>query len=68
LFFNIVKQLFLAQSLASYEPSPHFSPGGGMAVLGSCLHRIRASMHIIAQGFGFTRDFLKERKPVRIAD
>ena len=32
-----------------------------MAVLGSCLHRIRASMHIIAQGFGFTRDFLKER-------
>ena len=32
-----------------------------MAVPGSCLHRIRASMHIIAQGFGFTRDFLKER-------
>jgi hypothetical protein len=32
-----------------------------MAVLGSCLHRIRASLHIIAQGFGFTRDFLKER-------
>jgi hypothetical protein len=32
-----------------------------MTVLGSCLHRIRASMHIIAQGFGFTRDFLKER-------
>ena len=28
-----------------------------MAVLGSCLHRIRASMHIIAPGFGFTRDF-----------
>ena len=27
------------------EVSPHFSPGGGM----------------IAQGFGFTRDFLKER-------
>ena len=41
--------------------SPHFSPGGGMTVLGSCLHRIRASMHIIAQGFGITRDFLKER-------
>jgi hypothetical protein len=41
--------------------SPHFSPGGGMAVPGSCLHRIRASMHIIAQGFGFTSDFLKER-------
>ncbi len=32
-----------------------------MAVPGSCLHRIRASLHIIAQGFGFTRDFLKER-------
>jgi len=32
-----------------------------MAVLGSCLHRIRASLHIIAQGFGFTMDFLKER-------
>ncbi len=32
-----------------------------MAVLGSCLHRIRASLRIIAQGFGFTRDFLKER-------
>ena len=39
-----------------------------MTVLGSCLHRIRASMHIIAQGFGFTGDFtpkghrgLKER-------
>ena len=32
-----------------------------MAVFGSCLHRIRASKHIIAQGFGFTRDFLKER-------
>jgi len=32
-----------------------------MTVLGSCLHRIRASLHIIAQGFGFTRDFLKER-------
>jgi hypothetical protein len=32
-----------------------------MAVLGSCLHRIRASLHIIAQDFGFTRDFLKER-------
>jgi len=32
-----------------------------MAVLGSCLHRIRASLHIIAQGFGFTRDFLKKR-------
>ena len=32
-----------------------------MAVLGSCLHRIRASLHIIAQGFGFTRDYLKER-------
>ena len=32
-----------------------------MAVLGSCLHRIRASLHIIAQSFGFTRDFLKER-------
>jgi len=32
-----------------------------MAVPGSCLPRIRASMHIIAQGFGFTRDFLKER-------
>jgi hypothetical protein len=31
-----------------------------MAVLGSCLHRIRASLHIIAQGFGFTRDFLKD--------
>ena len=41
--------------------SPQFSPGGGMAVPGSCLHRIRASLHIIAQGFGFTRDFLKER-------
>jgi hypothetical protein len=40
--------------------NPHFSPGGGMAVLGSCLHRIRASLHIIAQGFGFTRNFLKE--------
>ena len=32
-----------------------------MTVLGSCLHRIRASLHIIAQGFGFTRDYLKER-------
>jgi hypothetical protein len=39
-----------------------------MTVLGSCLHRIRASLHIIAQGFGFTGDFtpkghrgLKER-------
>jgi len=32
-----------------------------MTVLGSCLHLIRASLHIIAQGFGFTRDFLKER-------
>ena len=42
---------------ASLSTSPHFSPGGGMVVLGSCLHRIRASMHIIAQGFGFTRDF-----------
>ena len=31
-----------------------------MTVLGSCLHRIRASLHIIAQGFGFTRDILKE--------
>jgi len=31
-----------------------------MAVLGSCLHRIRASLHIIAQGFGFTGNFLKE--------
>jgi hypothetical protein len=28
-----------------------------MTVLGSCLHRIRASLHIIAQGFGFTRNF-----------
>jgi hypothetical protein len=28
-----------------------------MTVLGSCLHRIRASLHIIAQGFGFTGDF-----------
>ena len=32
-----------------------------MTVLGSCLHRIRASLHIIAQGFGFTGDLLKER-------
>ncbi|MCZ6669059.1 MAG: hypothetical protein O6932_10385, partial [Gammaproteobacteria bacterium] len=32
-----------------------------MAVPGSCLHRIRASLHIIAQGFESTRDFLKER-------
>ena len=32
-----------------------------MTVLGSCLHRIRASLHIIAPGFEFTRDFLKER-------
>ena len=32
-----------------------------MTVPGSCLHRIRASLHIIAQGFGCTRDFLKER-------
>jgi hypothetical protein len=31
-----------------------------MTVLGSCLHRIRASLHIIAQGFGFTGDLLKE--------
>ena len=31
-----------------------------MTVLGSCLHRIRSSLHIIAQGFGFTRDILKE--------
>ena len=28
-----------------------------MAVLGSCLHRIRASMHIIAQGFGVMKYF-----------
>ncbi|MCP4470299.1 MAG: hypothetical protein GY815_06380 [Gammaproteobacteria bacterium] len=46
---------------AKFNDSPHISPRGGMAVLGSCLHRIRASLHIIAQGFGFTRDFLKER-------
>ncbi len=32
-----------------------------MTVLGSCLHRIRASLHIIALGFGFTGDFLKKR-------
>ncbi|MCZ6722769.1 MAG: hypothetical protein O6938_02505, partial [Gammaproteobacteria bacterium] len=35
--------------------------GAGWRFPGSCLHRIRASLHIIAQGFGFTRDFLKER-------
>jgi hypothetical protein len=28
-----------------------------MAVPGSCLHRIRASMHIIAQGFGLMKYF-----------
>ena len=39
-----------------------------MTVLGSCLHRIRASLHSIAQDFGFTGHFtpkghrgLKER-------
>lgn len=26
-----------------------------MTVLGSCLHRIRASMHIITQGFGLMK-------------
>ncbi len=31
-----------------------------MTVPGSCLHRMRASLHIIAQGFGFTKDFLKD--------
>jgi len=32
-----------------------------MTVLGSCLDRIRASLHIIAQGFGFTGHLLKGR-------
>jgi hypothetical protein len=35
--------------------------GAGWRFSAPALHRIRASMHIIAQGFGFTRDFLKER-------
>ena len=46
-----------AKSCAVNYANPHISPGGGMTVLGSCLHRIRASLHIIAQGFGFTGDF-----------
>ncbi len=32
-----------------------------MTALDSCLRCIRASMHIIAQGFEFTRDFVRER-------
>jgi len=28
-----------------------------MGVLGPCLHRIRASMHIIGQGFGVMKYF-----------
>ena len=42
---NTLFSLFHQVKNGVFRPSPHFSPGDGM----------------IAQGFGFTRDFLKER-------